>query len=140
MRIYAGQTTGHLIIWDSGTTWNTNAITPRARTGYLAVTGPERVEALRALDVWTSSAAAQLVVRYGLDGATALTTHAQTPISVSTSGKAITLTRLSGDGGTSGRYLTGRVLQLEFTTNSTTSYVLYGYDAQFEPFGKRNDP
>lgn len=140
LRLYSGTTSGHLTIWDSGTTWNGVTITPRARTGYLAVGGPEYVEALRAVDVWTNSATANLVVRYGLDGATSLTTHAQTPLSVSTSGKAITHTRLSGDGGTAGTYLVGRTVQLEFTTNTSTGLTLYGYDAQFERFGKRNDP
>lgn len=139
-RLYAGTSNGYLIIWDSGTTWNGNTITPRARTGYLALGGPERVEALRVLDVWTTSASANLIVRYGVDGASNLTTHAQTPISVSTASKAMTHTRLSGDGGTAGKYLVGRALQFEFTTNTATGLTLYGYDAQFEHFGRRNDP
>ena len=136
MRAYLGTTGGHVLAWDSGTTWNGATIVGRARTRPLHLGHHDHVLGVRTLDCTVKSTSGNFIVRYGTDLATSMTTHTDTPTSMSQSGKGMKFIRLQGDGNRN--LIVGRSVQFEFV-NQTTGFSLYGYEVGFEPLSRRDD-
>lgn len=136
-KIIMGHSTGHVTTWDNGsTTFNTNTITSRIRTGALHLGKPDRVQLVRDVTLRTKAQTGRITLKYSMDGNQTFTTHTGTPYSTAKSGYDVHQKMLEGTG--AGNYMIGNILQIDVTSTGSTGFNLHGFEVGSETTSRRD--